>query len=76
MVKQPAQPPPAPPSSEGAPPSSNDGKKRPQGPTAAELGEQIGHRLREMFNDAVTEPVPEKFRQLLEELERKSSTEC
>jgi hypothetical protein len=38
-----------------------------------ELGEQIGHRLKAMFQDVVAEPVPEKFRQLLEELERKSA---
>jgi hypothetical protein len=48
-------------------------RRRGKGPTAAELGEQIGHELRAMFNDVVTEPVPEKFRVLLEELERKSS---
>jgi hypothetical protein len=70
MVKQPSQTPP--PSDEGAPPPNN-GNKSPKGPTAAELGDQIGHRLRDMFNDVVTEAVPEKFRQLLEELERKSS---
>lgn len=65
MVKQHSEPPPAPP--------SDGGKKRPKGPTATELGEQIGHKLREMFDDVVTEPVPEKFQKLLEELERKSS---
>jgi Anti-sigma factor NepR len=37
-----------------------------------ELGEQIGRRLKSMFKDVVAEPVPEKFRQLLEELGRKS----
>jgi anti-sigma factor NepR-like protein len=37
----------------------------------AELGEQIGHTLKAMFEDVVAEPVPEKFRQLLEQLERK-----
>jgi hypothetical protein len=65
MVKQHSPPPLAPPSDEG--------RKHPKGPTAVELGEQIGHKLREMFNDVVTEPVPEKFQKLLEELERKSS---
>jgi hypothetical protein len=72
MVKQPSQPPPAPPTDEAAPPP-NDRQTRAKGPTAAELGEQIGHRLREMFNDVVTDPVPEKFHQLLEELDRRSS---
>jgi hypothetical protein len=40
---------------------------------AAEIGRQIGEKLRAMFDDVVTEPVPERFRRLLEELERKSS---
>lgn len=37
------------------------------------VAEGIGHKLRAMFDDVVAEPVPEKFRTLLEELERKSS---
>jgi anti-sigma factor NepR-like protein len=37
-----------------------------------ELGKQIGHKLKAMFEDVVAEPVPEKFRALLEELEDKS----
>jgi hypothetical protein len=64
MVKQHPPPPVTP------PPVAN---KRGKGPTAAELGEQIGHKLRAMFDDVVAEPVPEKFQRLLEELERKSS---
>jgi len=38
----------------------------------SELGDQIGHKLKAMFKDVVAEPVPEKFHQLLEELERTS----
>jgi len=53
--------------------SPAEARKRVTGATAAEFGKQIGERLRAMFNDVVTEPVPEKFRALLEELERKSS---
>jgi hypothetical protein len=52
---------------------------RPDAPEAAApqsegdaLGQQIGPKLREMFEDIVAEPVPAKFRQLLDELERKS----
>jgi hypothetical protein len=41
-------------------------------PTGAEISEQIGRELRAMFDEVVAEPVPEKFRQLLEELERKT----
>src|SRR5262245_60523384 len=40
-------------------------------PKAAEIGERIGHNLRAMFADVVAEPVPERFRALLGELERK-----
>ena len=35
-----------------------------------ELGEQIGRKLRAMFEDVAAEPVPERFRELLDELER------
>jgi hypothetical protein len=38
----------------------------------AEISNQIGRKLRAMFDDVVAEPVPEKFHKLLEELERKS----
>ena len=38
---------------------------------AGEVGELIGHRLKAMFDHVVAEPVPQKFRELLEELERK-----
>jgi hypothetical protein len=41
-------------------------------PKGAELSNQIGHKLRAMFDDVVAEPVPEKFHKLLEELDRKS----
>jgi hypothetical protein len=40
--------------------------------TGVDLGNQIGHKLRAMFEDVVAEPVPEKFRALLDELERRS----
>jgi hypothetical protein len=39
---------------------------------AAEIGEMIGRELKAMFDDVVAEPVPEEFRELLEELERKA----
>jgi hypothetical protein len=45
------------------------GKGKSQG---VELGEQIGDRLKAMFKDVLAEPVPEKFHQLLEKLERRS----
>jgi Anti-sigma factor NepR len=39
-----------------------------------ELAEQIGHKLKSMFEGVVAEPVPERFRALLEDLERKSGS--
>lgn len=36
------------------------------------VGERIGRELRAMFDDVVAEPVPDRFRQLLDELARKS----
>lgn len=65
MVKPPAQQP------SQTPPSA--AKKRVGDSAAADLGRQIGEKLRTMFDDVLTEPVPEKFRTLLDELERKSS---
>lgn len=36
-----------------------------------QLHEHIGRKLRTMFDDVVAEPIPDKFRELLEDLERK-----
>jgi hypothetical protein len=41
-------------------------------PKDAEIRERIGHELRSLFEDVVGAAVPERFRRLLEELERKS----
>lgn len=43
------------------------------GPAAGDfpIHEHIGRQLRGIFDEVVTQPVPEKFRQLLDELERK-----
>jgi hypothetical protein len=38
--------------------------------SAAVIHEHIGRELRVMFDDVVAEPIPDKFRALLEELER------
>jgi hypothetical protein len=35
------------------------------------LHEHIGRQLRGIFDEVVTQPVPDKFRKLLDELERK-----
>jgi hypothetical protein len=67
MVKSRAQQP--------SPTTPGAAKQRARDPAAADVGRQIGEKLRSMFDDVLTEPVPERFRALLEELERKSSTD-
>jgi len=52
-----------------------EAKKRAREPAAGDLGRQIGAGLRALFDGVVREPVPDKFRRLLDELERKSSKE-
>jgi hypothetical protein len=54
-----------PPQGQAAEPKSPDTEK------AAQLSEYIGQELRSMFDDIVSEPVPERFRELLEELQKK-----
>ena len=65
MIKQLTRRPPA------TPPST--AKAAGGQPKGAEISAQIGRELRAMFDGVVAEPVPEKFRQLLEELEQKTS---
>jgi hypothetical protein len=65
MVKPQAPPP--------LPTPASEAKKRAREPAVADLGQQIGAGLRALFDGVVQEPVPEKFRRLLDELERKSS---
>jgi len=64
MVKQhaPVQPPTPPPATE----------ERAQTGAAYDIGRQIGEKLRTMFDTVLTEPVPERFRRLLQDLERAS----
>ena len=59
----------SPPPATAQPAAPKDPQKAAQ---AAKLGDLIGRELKAMFDDVVAEPVPEKFRTLLEELERKS----
>jgi hypothetical protein len=39
----------------------------------AKVSEHIGRELRSMFDDVVAEPVPDRFRELLEALEKKQA---
>ncbi len=74
----PPQPPaPVPAALDGADP---DLEGEPMEPTAdpgadatldPKLQDQIGRQLRAAFEEVVNQPVPDRFRQLLEELERK-----
>jgi hypothetical protein len=38
----------------------------------SEIGTAIGRELKALFDNVAAEPIPDKFRQLLDELERKS----
>ncbi|MBO0764136.1 MAG: hypothetical protein J2P50_06075 [Hyphomicrobiaceae bacterium] len=49
------------------------GERGQSGEEDAKVRERIGHELRSLFEDVVGEPVPERFRRLLQELERNSS---
>jgi hypothetical protein len=40
---------------------------------AAQLSEHIGRELRSMFDGVVAEPVPDRFRELLEALDKEQS---
>lgn len=40
----------------------------------ADLQAHIGRQLRAVYDEVVNEPVPDKFRRLLEELERKQAS--
>lgn len=55
-------------------PSGNAANERPQA-EAFPIHEHIGRQLRSMFEDVVAQPVPERLKKLLDELERKPSRE-
>jgi len=46
-----------------------------QTPLPAELQGQIGQRLREVYNELVNEPVPDRFLQLLQALKKNEDQE-
>jgi Anti-sigma factor NepR len=56
-------------------PSAAPKKSSAAEPKGAEISNQIGGKLRAMFDDVVAEPVPERFHKLLEELQRKSGAQ-
>jgi hypothetical protein len=63
-------------SPEGTPPQAPEtGKKPGKADKATQLNEHIGKELRAMFDDVVAEPVPDRFRQLLDALEKKQPTD-
>jgi anti-sigma factor NepR-like protein len=72
MIKPPAQ------GSSGTPPEGPEGEPIATPENAAssessELGDAVGRGLKSLFDSVAAEPVPDKLRQLIEELERKSS---
>jgi hypothetical protein len=48
---------------------------KPLGTLESDLQAHIGRQLRAVYDEVVSEPVPEKFLRLLEELERKKAGE-
>lgn len=42
------------------------------GPRTADIGEQIGRELRGLYDDVVAQPVPDRFLDLLNRLEKKT----
>jgi hypothetical protein len=68
MIKPPPQPP-----SDTPPDDPETGaRSAPSGAKGREIGDAIGRQLRTLFDDVAAEPVPDKLRELLDELERKS----
>jgi hypothetical protein len=68
MIKPPPQPP------SDTPPDDPEPRARsgPSGSKGNEIGDAIGRQLKSLFDDVAAEPVPDKLRELLDELERKS----
>jgi hypothetical protein len=54
---------------EGGNSAASDGDSQQQAPF--ELQEHIGRQLKNLFDEVAEQPIPEKLRKLLEELERK-----
>jgi hypothetical protein len=52
--------------------SQSRAESAPSGPAGSEIGDAIGRRLRALFDSVAAEPVPERLRELLDELERKA----
>jgi hypothetical protein len=48
------------------------GSMHPQWSGTNEIGEQIGKELRELYNDMLSQPIPDRFLDLLNELEKES----
>ena len=59
----------APPEGPGDPDATPE---TPRSPEASELGDAVGRGLKNLFDSVAAEPLPDKLRQLIEELERKS----
>jgi hypothetical protein len=63
---------PAPPGPDDAEDKPEEAAERlPRGEAIPPVHEHIGRHLRDMFEEVAAQPIPDKLRQLLEELERK-----
>jgi hypothetical protein len=57
----------------GAKAPRNARKKGPEAAPGAAVHEHIGRALRDMFEEVLVQPIPDKFVSLLKELEKKQS---
>ena len=65
MGKRGEQRPPRQPAADGEGPSRTTGRGKP-----FPVHEHVGRRLKEMFDEVTTQPIPDKFVKLLEELDK------
>ena len=58
------------------PPIASDGGDGPEAPGGAPfpVHEHVGRHLKALFDDVTSQPIPDKFVKLLEELERKQAS--
>jgi Anti-sigma factor NepR len=68
------KPPPQLPSDMPADDPQTGAERAPSGSKGSEIGDAIGRQLRTLFDDVAASPLPDKLRELLDELERKSGS--
>ncbi|EFL87756.1 NepR family anti-sigma factor [Ahrensia sp. R2A130] len=54
--------------------NSNDDANEPKPVLEAKVQAELGKKLQQVYSDVISEPVPDRFLDLLQELENSSST--